>query len=325
MVFNIFKKEKHSHYFTIAFYNLENLFDTFDNKDTHDNDFLPASEKRWTPRRYKKKIRKLGYTISKIGFKTSGKLPVIIGLAEVENKQVINDLIDSKFLKSNNYGIVHYDSPDERGIDVALIYNKAFFKVKASETFSIDLFDEFGEIDHTRDVLLIEGYLNEEKIYVLVNHWPSRREGEKKSSPKRQIASDRVTEIINLIKQRDNNPKVIVMGDFNDNPSNKSVKQLVNSQDLYNPFEYLLSYDKGSLNYRFGWNLFDQILFSTNFFEHKTNTHSFSKANIFDEEFLKQFKGKYKGNPFRTYVGKKYKGGYSDHFPVYIHLKKTTQ
>ena len=324
MAFSIFKKEKYAHYFTIAFYNLENLFDTYDNKHTHDNDFLPNSEKQWTPKRYKKKVRKLGYTISKIGMKTSSNLPVIIGLAEVENRLVVNDLIDSKFLKEKNYDIVHYDSPDERGIDVALIYNKDFFKVMSSETFSINLFDENGTIDHTRDILLVEGFLNEEKVFVIVNHWPSRREGEKESEFKRITASNKVNEIINLIKQRDNNPKIIVMGDFNDNPSNKSIKQLINSQDLYNPMETLLSFTKGSLNYRFQWNLFDQILFSTNFFEYKPNAHSFSRANIFDDAFLKQFKGKYKGTPFRTYVGLKYKGGYSDHFPVYIHLKKTT-
>ena len=108
-------------YFTIAFYNLENLFDIFDDKYTRDDDFLPTSEKHWTPKRYKKKVRKLGYTISKIGTKTSSNLPVLIGLAEVENKLVVNDLIHSKFLKTENYDIVHYDSPDERGIDVALI------------------------------------------------------------------------------------------------------------------------------------------------------------------------------------------------------------
>ena len=244
-------------------------------------------------------------------------------MAEVENRLVVNDLIDSKFLKEKNYDIVHYDSPDERGIDVALIYNKDFFKVISSETFSINLFYEDGVIDHTRDILLVEGFLNEEKVFILVNHWPSRREGEKESEPKRITASNKVNEIISLIKQSNDNPKIIIMGDFNDNPSNKSIKQLINSQDLYNPMETLLSYTKGSLNYRFQWNLFDQILFSTNFFEYKPNAHSFSNAKIFDDAFLKQFKGKYKDTPFRTYVGLKYKGGYSDHFPVYIHLKKT--
>jgi predicted extracellular nuclease len=316
------EKNKTVNYFTIAFYNLENLFDTFDDKRTRDNDFLPSSEKRWTQKRYNNKLKKLGYTISKIGTKTSGNSPAIIGLAEVENRLVVADLIKSKGLKNKPYDIVHYDSPDERGIDVALIYNTKIFTVENTEVFALNLFDELGQRDYTRDILLVKGFLNNEKMYVLVNHWPSRREGIDVSEKKRLIASDKVAEIIDLIKQKDKNPKIIIMGDFNDNPTNKSIKQLVMSQDLYNPMEALLSYSSGTLNYRSEWNLFDQILFSTNFFEFNPEKHSFSKANIFDREFLKQFKGKYKGNPFRTFVGRKYKGGYSDHFPVYMHLKK---
>jgi predicted extracellular nuclease len=316
------EKNKTNNYFTIAFYNLENLFDTFDDKRTRDDDFLPSSEKRWTQKRYNNKLKKLGYTISKIGSKTSSNSPAIIGLAEVENRLVVADLIISKELKDKSYDIVHYDSPDERGIDVALIYNTKYYTVENSEVFPLNLFNEFGQRDYTRDILLVEGFLNNEKMYVLVNHWPSRREGIDISEKKRLIASDKVTEIIDLIKQKDENPKIIIMGDFNDNPTNKSIKQLVMSQDLFNPMDTLLSQYKGSLSFKQRWNLFDQILFSTNFFEYTPEKHSFSKANIFDSEFLKQFKGKYKGNPFRTFVGRKYKGGYSDHFPVYIHLKK---
>jgi len=316
------EKNATHNYFTIAFYNLENLFDTFDDKHTRDNDFLPSSEKHWTQKRYNNKLKKLGYTISKIGTKISGNSPAIIGLAEVENRLVVVDLITSKGLKDTSYDIVHYDSPDERGIDVALIYNTKYFTVEDSEVFSLNLFDELGQRDYTRDILLVKGVLNNEKIYVLVNHWPSRREGVDVSEKKRLIASDKVAEIIDLIKQKDKNPKIIIMGDFNDNPTNKSIKQLVNMYNLYNPMEALLTHFKGSLNFKHQWNLFDQILFSTNFFEYNPEKHSFSKAHIFDSEFLKQFKRKYKGNPFRTFVGKKYKGGYSDHFPVYIHLKK---
>lgn len=322
MGFSIFKKEKESEYLTVAFYNLENLFDTHDDALTKDDDFLPSSEKRWTPRRYRKKIRKLGYTISQIGSEISGLLPVIVGLAEVENKLVVQDLIDSKFLKDHGYAVVHYDSSDERGIDVALIYNEVLFKVQRSDTYSVHLVDADGEPDHTRDILLVEGQLNGEKNYVLVNHWPSRRAGKHETEPARLAASNRLSEIIDEIKTRDADPKIIVMGDFNDGPNDLSIRQLVNTHGLYNPMEFLISYFKGSLNHKLEWFLFDQILFSTNFFEYRPNSHSFSKAHIFDSEFLKQFKGKYKGTPFRTYVGSKYKGGYSDHFPVYIHLKK---
>lgn len=316
------RKDRNNDYFTVAFYNLENLFDTFDDKYTHDDDFLPKSERRWTYKRYNKKIRKLGHVISQIGVKGTKKTPVLVGLAEVENKLVIEDLLKSKFLVNENYGFVHYDSPDERGIDTALLYNKSFFEVVHSEVFAIALFDEDGRSDHTRDILCVEGLLNDEKIYVLVNHWPSRSEGVEETEPKRILASNKVIEVIQNIKTKDENAKIMVMGDFNDDPRCKSIKNLVNANDLFNPMEALLSYSRGSLNYRFNWNLFDQILFTTNFFEFTPGKHSFSKANIFDEHFLKQFKGKYKGNPFRTYVGIKYKGGYSDHFPVYLLLKK---
>jgi len=311
-----------SDYFTVAFYNLENLFDTFDNKQTYDDDFTPSSEKQWTPKRYKKKVRKLGYAISNIGIKTSKRLPIIVGLAEVENKLVINDLLDSKFLKKHPYDFVHYDSPDERGIDVAMIYHKDYFEVNWSEVYPLELYDDDGSRDYTRDILLVNGKINNEEIHIIVNHWPSRREGVEETQPSRLLASNKALEIVKSIKSDNTNAKIIIMGDFNDGPQDKSIKQLILNEDLYNPMEDLQSYQRGSLNHRFKWNLFDQILFSTNFFESSSKKHSFSKAEIFDKEFLKQFKGKFKGNPFRTYVGKKYKGGYSDHFPVYIHLKQ---
>jgi len=309
-------------YYTISFYNLENLFDTFDDAYTNDNDFLPESARHWTEKRYRKKLRKLGQVISQIGEKTSKKTPVLVGLAEVENRLVVDDLINSSSLKDQQYDVVHYDSPDERGIDVALIYNKKYFEVIHSEVFPLDLFDNDGTRDYTRDILLVEGLLNGEKIYVLVNHWPSRREGVELSEPARLIASNKAVEIISTISLRDENAKIIVMGDFNDNPQNDSIKKLVQSHDLYNPMSNLPTYTRGSLNHRSEWYLFDQIMFTTNFFGYSEGKHSFSQVNIFDKDFLKQYKGKYKGNPFRTYAGYKYKGGFSDHFPVYLHLKK---
>lgn len=310
-------------YYTIGFYNLENLFDTFDDVNTYDNDFLPDSARHWNEKRYQKKLRKLSQVISQIGEETSKKAPVLIGLAEVENRLVVNDLINSASLKDKHYDLVHYDSLDERGIDVALIYNKKYFEVIHSEVFQLDLFDDDGSRDYTRDILLVEGLLNDEKIYVLVNHWPSRREGVELSNTARLIASKKVVAIVSSIKLRDENAKIIVMGDFNDNPQNDSITNLVKSLDLYNPMSHLPTYTRGSSNHRKEWNLFDQILFTTNFFEYGEGKHSFSKVDIFDQDFLKQYKGKYKGNPFRTYAGNKYKGGFSDHFPVYLHLKKS--
>ncbi|SDR70529.1 Endonuclease/Exonuclease/phosphatase family protein [Formosa sp. Hel1_31_208] len=309
--------------YTIAFYNLENLFDIYNDVTKYDDDFLPRAQKRWTKKRYDQKIYKLGQVISKIGFDVTQKPPAIVGLAEVENKNVLRDLIESNDLKPYDYDFVHYNSQDERGIDVALIYDKTVFKLESSKTFSIYLEDEIGDQDYTRDILLVSGILHSEKVYCIVNHWPSRREGEQESRHKRLKAAHKVIDIIDQIKQEDLGAKILVMGDFNDNPSNDSIKFLTQQGQLYNPMETLLSYTRGTLNHNFQWNLFDQILFTTNFFETKNNSLKFDDANIYDEKFLTQYKGKFKGQPFRTFVGKKYKGGYSDHFPVYLQLDIT--
>lgn len=307
---------------TIAFYNLENLFDYEDDENTFDDDFLPKSEKRWTPKRYKNKLRKLGFAISNIGRHETGKNPAIVGLAEVENAKVIQDLIASNHLETFDYGFVHYDSPDERGIDVALIYDKTAFEVSHSETFSVELRNDMGLPDYTRDILLVTGTLDNEKIHVLVNHWSSRREGEKETEHKRIASSNKLGEIISNLRLENDDAKIIVVGDFNDDPHSNSIKRLVDNYSLYNPMETLRSYDRGTSNHRRQWNLFDQILVSTNFFKTSNNLFEYHSANIFDEDFLKIFKGKYKGKPFRTYVGRKYKGGFSDHFPVYTIFKK---
>jgi predicted extracellular nuclease len=217
---------------------------------------------------------------------------------------------------------VHYDSADERGIDVALLYNKDYFTLTHSETFSVFIENDLGVIDYTRDILLVSGLLDGEKMHFMVNHWPSRHEGSDVTEFKRLLAADKVVEIINQIKTTDDDAKIVVMGDFNDNPNNKSVMHLKETASLFNPMETVWSYSRGSVNHNFAWIMFDQILFTTNFFEHNKEEFSFDKADIFDEDFLTQYSGKFRGQPYRTYVGKKYKGGFSDHFPVYILLKK---
>lgn len=305
---------------TVAFYNLENLFDIYDDEDTLDNDFLPTADKKWTEKRYRNKLKKLSFSISEIGKEETQKAPTIVGFAEVENKLVIKDLLKAKHLKDLPYDFVHYNSDDERGIDVALIYDTTAFNVLHSEVFKLDLFTEEGKRDFTRDILLVTGLLHDEKIHVIVNHWPSRRKGANQTEEKRLLASEKVQEIITLLRSEEENPKIIIMGDFNDGPIDNSIKNLVLSQDLYNPMATLKSRERGSLSHNFEWNLFDQILITTNFFE-RGKTLTFEEADIFDAQFLKLYNGKYKGNPYRTYVGKKYKGGYSDHFPVYINLK----
>ena len=307
---------------TIAFYNIENLFDTKDDIHTNDDDFLPSSAKRWTTKRYENKLYKLGQVISQIGEADVITPPAIVGLAEVENKHVVKDLIESKHLKHYNYDVVHYDSSDERGIDVALIYDKNVFEVSHSEPYAVYLTKEDGSRDYTRDVLLVTGRLNDEQVHIIVNHWSSRRQGEKETEHKRLAAADTVNRVIEVLQNNYKDPKVIVMGDFNDTPQNKSLQSLAEKSNLYNPFKKISTHDKGSLNHDFEWLLFDQILISTNFFDTKSTKFNLSEANVFNSQFLTQYHGKYKGQPFRTYVGKRYKGGYSDHFPVYIELKE---
>ncbi|MCB0451106.1 MAG: endonuclease [Confluentibacter sp.] len=308
--------------YTVAFYNLENLYDFYDDAKSNDNDFLPISIKRWTPKRYDNKLRKLSFAISNIGKKETGKHPVLVGLAEVENAKVINDLINYKHLEPCNYGYVHYNSLDERGIDVALLYDKKAFTVTHSGVFRIPLLHESGLPDYTRDILMVTGLLQGEEITVLVNHWSSRREGEKETEPKRMASALKVNEIIADLKFKKPEAKIIVMGDFNDDPSSNSIKSLVLGSNLYNAMATLRSFSKGSTNHNRQWNLFDQIIISTNFFESTPNALAYESAHIFDEDFLKTAQGKFKGTPYRTYVGRTYQGGYSDHFPVYAIFRK---
>ncbi|TXG36912.1 endonuclease/exonuclease/phosphatase family protein [Seonamhaeicola maritimus] len=307
---------------TVAFYNVENLFDVSKDEHTNDYDFLPTSAKKWTPKRYKNKLRKIGFAISNIGRKETGKHPAIVGLAEVENAKVIDDLLDSKHLDDLDYDYVHYESPDERGIDVALIYDKKAFKITNSEPYTVHLTDEDGSPDYTRDILLVSGKLDGEFIHVIVNHWSSRREGTKETEFKRLASSEKVAEIITSLQDENENAKIILIGDFNDEPHNKSIVRLVENYGLYNPFETLRSYNRGTVSRFKQWSLFDQTIISSNFFKSSKDEFEYYNANIFDEDFLKTFNGRFKGAPFRTYVGKKYKGGYSDHFPVYAIFKK---
>lgn len=324
MLSSLFKRKKRRNLHTIAFYNLENLFDTKNDLNSLDEDFTPNGKKNWTPKRYHKKLGKLAKTIAQIGREANKKPPVLIGVAEVENKKVMEDLIATKPLNEIKYGTIHFDSPDERGIDTGLIYHMDYFKVLKTETITLKVFSENGNRDTTRDILYVKGELNKEEVHVLVNHWPSRRDGGISTEHKRIEAAQTVLKFMSKIEEEHKNPNYIIMGDFNASPNDKSIETLMESGSLYNPMNQLLSPIRGSANYKRKWSLFDQILFSHNFFNYEKGTHSFAKADIFDDHFLKEWKGKYKGIPFRTYAGRKYKGGYSDHFPVYIQLKYNT-
>lgn len=321
MDFPPFKPKEKKRLNTIAFYNLENLYDTIDDPDTLDDDFTPEGAKKWSNKRYQKKLYKLAKTLSEVGPPEANDPPVLVGVAEVENKTVVENLIGAEPLEKMDYGYVHYDSPDERGIDCALIYHRPYFKVLHSEPIPLLVFEPDGRRDRTRDILYVKGKLNGEEVHVFVNHWPSRRKEGSKTQYKRVQAAETLRKFMAGVASRTKNPNYIIMGDFNDGPASDSVTSLVTSELLINPMEKLLTPERGSANYRRTWMLFDQIMVSRSFLEEKKHTHSLAHSNIFDEHFLTEFEGRYKGTPYRTYVGSKYMGGYSDHFPVYIQLR----
>lgn len=305
----------------IGFYNLENLFDTKNDPDKLDDDFTPKGFKEWNDYKFDKKIIKLSNVISKIGKEDTGTSPSLLGVAEIENRYVLESLIQSDNLKDEGYAIVHHDSPDERGIDVGLLYKKKDFTVQTSNAITVYLDAEEGGRDYTRDILYIKGILLGTVVHIFVNHWPSRRLGASETSGKRIVAAKRNREFIEKIQNENPEARIIIMGDFNDGPHSESVKNHLVKTDFYNPMLYLGTRYAGSLSFKFEWFIFDQIIFSNNFVRLHENDLLYDRSDIFNDFFLTEYKGKFKGNPFRTYAGKRYLGGYSDHFPVYSILE----
>lgn len=328
-----FSQQKEYKIISIAFYNVENLFDTENNPFTFDDDRTPDGDDVWTQEKYRDKLQKLAEVIPEIGSDISKQAPVIVGICEIENRRVLEDLISEPKLKAYNYGIVHYESPDRRGIDVALLYRKDIFRLENSVSHELLIYDskEPDKRIYTRDQLVVSGKIDDEKLHFIVNHWPSRSGGETASSYKREKAAALNKVILDSIFKKEPLAKVISMGDFNDDPINKSFKEILKTKgdskdlsphQLYNPMERMLKKGMGTLAYRDGWNLFDQILISGALTKKDYSSFQFYKAGIFNKKYLITESGQYKGYPFRSYGYSGYQGGYSDHFPVYIYLIK---
>ena len=314
---------------TVAFYNLENLFDTINDINKND-EASPIMEIRFNRGKiYKEKVSNMAEVVSQIGFEVTKRPPSILGICEVENRTVVEDLISDKKLRKYNYGIVHYESPDDRGIDVGLIYNKDVFKVKNSSSHDVFITgNNSSKRRNTRDQLVVSGYLDGELMHFIVNHWPSRGADETK-----RIAAAEVNNfIIDSLRNKYESPKIITMGDFNDDPFDKSIKKIlgakknindVKKNDLYNPFETILVDEGvGSNAYRDKWQLFDQIILSKPFLDKNYKDYQLYKAGVFNKSFLINKKGKFKGYPFRSFSYGTFTGGYSDHLPPYIYLLK---
>lgn len=307
----------------VGFWNVENLYDTINDPKIDDEEFLPTAKSKWNSERYAKKQLNLSTIISKMGAEENPDGLAILGMAEIENKSVLEDLVKTPALKDRKLGIVHYDSPDNRGIDVAMLYNPKYFKLISSSIHTVQLPGDSAR--PTRDELLVNGKLNGELVHILVCHWPSRRGGEEESAPGRNAAAKVAKGIIDSIRKAEKNPRIILMGDLNDDPTNESVKTVLNASaeaekadatTLYDPMAKILEGGQGTLSYKNKWNLFDQIIITETFVK-KGDKLLYQSAKINNVPEVCETSDKYKGQPLRTYVGAKYLGGYSDHFGVY--------
>ena len=310
---------------TVAFYNTENLFDTIDDSKKKDNEFTPSGAKKWTTNRYRAKIDSIGKVLGAIG---EYNFPALIGLCEVENRKVTEDLIHSDYLQKGKYKIVHFDSPDVRGIDNALLYQPDFLKLE--NTIPIPV--RFPENHYpTRDILYIKGRLpDNEELHLFVNHWPSRVGGQERSEPRRMFVAALLRQKTDSIFQTNSNARIIIMGDLNDEPDNRSVSEVLRA-GMPGPstkpdtlFNLMLPLDKageGSYNYRGKWNLLDQIIVSGTLLNDKNGWSVDGEATIFHPKWMEHRGTKYTV-PSKTYGGKRYYGGFSDHFPVRIQLKR---
>lgn len=315
----------------VGFYNLENLFDTVNDTLIDDEEFLPEGGRSWTPDKYKEKLGNMAYVISQMGLDLCPAGLSVLGVAEIENRTVLEDLVKEPALANRNYQIIHHDSPDRRGVDVGLLYNPAHFKVL--EHKAVPLIDyEKGERRYTRDILFVKGILDKtDTLYFTVNHWPSRGGGEKQTAPYRNHGGAVNRQLYDSLMTAYSKVNFIVMGDLNDNPDDESITAYlraklklkdVKEKDLFNPFYEMYRRGLGSNAYRDTWSLFDQIILSQDILENKGG-YQFYKAFVFNKEFLTTASGKYKGYPFRTFNFDNYQGGYSDHFPTYVYLVKT--
>ena len=324
-------EEKKVATFGVAFYNLENLFDTINNNGKYDLEFSPAGSRKWDGKKYWSKIKNLSYAISQMTTRTTPKGPAVIGVSEIENITVLEDLVKADAIRDWNLKIVHHDSPDARGVDVGLLYNPEMFRVLTVENHRLEI-PELPKF-RTRDQMCVIGLMGTRatgysRMAIIVNHWPSRRGGEAESSWLREAAARLNAKIAADLLAKYPDIGIITMGDMNDDPFNKSVSQVLGAvKDIdktaeggfYNPFWEKLDKGIGSYIYRGGWNLFDQIIINSNLVDGKCGL-KFYAAEVLNRQFLLQQDGQYKGYPLRTFSSGAWTNGYSDHLPTEIFL-----
>lgn len=315
----------------IGFYNLENLFDTERDSTIFDEEFTPSGIKNWTEDKYRDKLDNMADVISELGKNRTAYGPAILGLCEIENRKVLRDLLNTNKLKNSPYQIIHYNSQDARGIDVAMFYNPNLFKLIDSRSYPILLSDSIEGNKYTRDVLLVKGQIENQTIYLTVNHWPSRRSGTAATQRFRNQLAAFNKQLFDSISILEPDPAFIVMGDLNDNPSDESVKYIlkahkdieyVKDQEFYNPFYTTYKNGEGSLAHNGSWSLFDQIILSHKFIKPNKGDWEYFQHQVFHRDYMMETEGRYKNNPKRSFSGDRWNDGYSDHFPTLVYFKK---
>jgi endonuclease/exonuclease/phosphatase family metal-dependent hydrolase len=311
--------------YRVMFYNVENLFDTLDDEDKNDEEFLPKGERFWNDRKLNLKLNRIFQVIMALG---EGNPPVLVGLCEVENLNVLEMLIRRTPLERMGYKIIHKESPDRRGIDVALLYRQNAFVPISYQAIAVT--DTENESFKTRDILHVTGQLGHDTLHVFVNHWPSKYGGLVETEALRALAASTLRHVADSILVRDVSSKLLVMGDLNDSPTDESLLKHLKAKTDFDTIEasalYNLSYNlakagKGSNKYQGKWELIDQIIVSGTLLETERLHVMPSGAAIFEADFLLEKDKTHLGQkPFRTYVGFKYNNGFSDHLPVYIDL-----
>ena len=318
--------------FGVAFYNLENLFDTINANGTYDKEFSPQGARQWNTEKYYKKLHNMAYAISQMATNSTPNGPALIGVSEIENISVLKDLVKQPEIRKWHLQIVHHDSPDRRGVDVGLLYNPRLFRVLNVTNATLSIADNPGF--RTRDQMCVTGLLGGDKVSVIVNHWPSRLGGQEQSSYLREAAAALSKHIADSVLALDPNQGIIVMGDMNDDPQDRSMavalgarkkKEDVKPGEFYNPWWAMLDKGIGTLAYKGQWNLFDQIVLSDYFLGDDRSRWCFFKAEVLNREFLKTKEGDRAGYPLRTFSGGAFLNGYSDHFPTQVFLVRTPQ
>lgn len=317
--------------FAIGFYNLENLFDTINDPSLRNNDeFTPTGTNKWGTMKYNAKLKNMSYAISKIGVTQYTPDGVaVLGVSEIENRSVLEDLVKQPAIADRNFQIVHHDGPDRRGVDCALLYNPKYFTLTSWKSIPFTIADR--PTFRSRDQLLVTGILAGEEIHILVNHWPSRYGGEVASRPLRVAAAELSKSIADSLLAINPDAKIVIMGDLNDDPTNVSCAEVLNAKQhisevekggLYNAMWSIFAKGNGSLGYQDTWCLYDQIIISYDWLGNDYSSLKFVKPEVFNKPFLTEQTGKRKGYPLRTHSGGVWKNGYSDHFPTLIYAIK---